>query len=573
MKNRFLAILVSTAMTASLLAGCGSASQSTTASGSTSGAASGTAASSSAAAATSIAAQNNNEQQVTASGDSAVKDSIKVESKDITSLDPWDTKADGKNALWEVYEMLFEVNGFGGEMFPMLADSSKGEFGGYDHVAGTGDYTVYLNDNITDSAGNKITASDVAFSFDSTFDAGQTSGWDAYKDGCVEVKDDTTCVFHFSRELDKMGELANIFARCFIVSQKAYEASPSKLVSDSCGTGPYKVTSYTAGSGVTIEARDDYWQTDASKLTQFQKANVKKIQYVVVTEPTQYVVGLENGDIEAVEDSMTANLLTDFQTGGSYADKFNVYQYKDNLSYYLAPNCSSKSVCGDVNMRLAVFYAIDTKGLLQALGGDAIGSVTNSLGSDVFPDYDKAWDTADNYQTVCDVDKAKEYLSKAGYSGQTLKLLIIQGDEDYAQIIQGMLQNAGIKCEISAYDYGTAQSTLGDETAWDLTIGEMAASDYLCNVWSHMFDTSNTKTGLTSTFIDDKDWQTMLDTTKVEATHTTENMDAWWNHAVENGYIMGLIDEYKNVVYPKDVTKLLFTDKNHVVFGGCTYSE
>ena len=564
MKRKLMAMALSAAMCVSVLAGCGNAASD----------APGTAQTDEAVAQESISAVNENEQ-TTEAAESEVVDSISIESKDITSLDPWDTKSDGKNALWEIYEMLFEVNGFGGEMFPMLADADKGEFGGYDHEAGTGDYTVYLNEGIKDSAGNEIKASDVAFSFDSTYAAGQTSGWNAYEPGCVEVVDDNTVIFHFTKELDQMGELENIWARCFIVSEKAFNDSPSELVSDACGSGPYKLVSYTPGSSVVIEARDDYWQTDESKRTAFQQANVKTITYKVVTEATQFVVGLENGDIDMVEDTMTADLLTDFKDGGSYADSFNVYQFKDNLSYFMAPNLSSDSPMSDINLRLAAFYAIDTNGLVQAYGGDGVAAVTNTLGSNVFGDYLEKWDSDDNYQTTANVELAKEYLAKSNYNGETIRILTISSESynKICQVILNMLKNVGINAEIDAYDYGTMTALYADSKEWDLYIQQMAASDYLVNVWSHQFDTSNSGTGLTTTFINDPEWQEMLNTVKTMDTHTDENLDAWWQHAVENAYVMGLMVEYKNIVYPEWMETLLFTDKNHIVPGGCTYTS
>ena len=63
-----------------------------------------------------------------------------------------------------------------------------------------------------------------------------------------------------------------------------------------------------------------------------------------------------------------------------------------------------------------------------------------------------------------------------------------------------------------------------------------------------------------------------LSTTPSE-THTAENMNAWWQHCVDNAYLMGLAVEYVNIVYPENMTSILMTDKNHVVFGGCTYKE
>ena len=91
------------------------------------------------------------------------RDSLTVGWNAPTSIAPWGT-TNNVAGNYEVYEMLFETSA-DGEFFALLADASKGEFGGYDHEAGTGDYTVYIYDYIYDHQGNHITASDVAWSY------------------------------------------------------------------------------------------------------------------------------------------------------------------------------------------------------------------------------------------------------------------------------------------------------------------------------------------------------------------------------------------------------------------------
>lgn len=498
-------------------------------------------------------------------------DEIVLSSQTASSLEPWNTRLMGGNFIYQVYEMLFEVDGFGREMYPVLADGDKGEFGGYDHEEGTSDYTVYICDNIYDSAGNHITADDVIYSFQQTYASGMTSGWDAYSDDCMEKIDDYTVTFHFSRELNKVGELLNIFARCFIASEAAAEASPTGFTSDACGTGPYELTDYQSGASATITKRDDYWQTDTSKIHQMNRANVDTITYRMIDDSTQYVVGLETGDLDIVEGLDTLG-TTDFADGGSYSDQYNVFTYFDNGVKYLLPNCSDSSILSDVNMRLAVFYAIDNTVICSALG-EGVAEPCHAIGNELFSDYDTAWDTADNYENTCDIELSKEYQEKAGYDGEPLQLICMSAYSTMATVIQGMLQNAGINCEISNYEYGTLMTMLSEPDDWDLFIDHVAADDYIVNLWSHAFDNTNTDNGMTTGFVDDDTWQELLDTAKIEDTHTTENVDAWWDYCVENAYAYGICTYYKYVVYPSYVKSLAFNDKTMLIPGGCTYSE
>ena len=248
--------------------------------------------------------------------------SVTVAIQPQSTLSPWGTNT-GFEYLQEVYEDLFEQDD-SGDMYPVLADKSKGEFGGYDHKAGSGDYTVYLYDYIKDSAGNPITASDVKFSFEYQLNNATTSGWKKFQS--VEVVDDTTCIFHFSSELTQIGELKNIWARCPIVSEAAFNASQSQFASDMCGTGPYMLESYASGASVVLVKNPNYWQTDASLLTQRQQANADKITYDFIDEAAQQVIALETGSVDAVY-NVSASNLADFQEGGSYADQFSIKEW------------------------------------------------------------------------------------------------------------------------------------------------------------------------------------------------------------------------------------------------------
>lgn len=92
------------------------------------------------------------------------RDSITIAWQAATTLAPWGTNNDTPGN-YEVYEMLYECTS-DGQRYGVLADESKGSYApGCDHEEGTGIYTVYIYDYIKDHAGNSVTASDVAFSY------------------------------------------------------------------------------------------------------------------------------------------------------------------------------------------------------------------------------------------------------------------------------------------------------------------------------------------------------------------------------------------------------------------------
>lgn len=481
-----------------------------------------------------------------------------------TSIDPCLIKTDSIGLFYEVYEMLFGLKD--GQLYPILADASRGEYGGYDHEEGTGEYLVYIYDYITDSAGNKVTASDVVFSYQKTKEAGDVGGWDGVLLG-VEAVDDTTIKFTLPENLS-LGDLENVLARCFIFTEAGYNASPSKFAQDACGTGPYVVTDFTSGVGVTLEAREDYWQKEELRAPISQQ-NVKKINYKWISEGTQKVLQMQTGELDIVE-NMGANDAADFQEGGAYADGFTVYSFPANVCKYVYCNTAEESICNDVNMRLAVMEAIDNEALTVYVGN---GMPVKALGSSYFPDYNEKWDTLDNYNTTCDKAKVDEYLKAAGYNGEEVVLLCGTNFQNDGTVIMQMLQEAGINCTLTALDGPTAQSTRDSAPeSWDIYLSMTAADDYIVNLWSHTLDAATTGTGLPENYFADPAYTEGLNKVRTIDGHTEEAVDNFWNYMVENGLAMGLYTFDQHLVYDGKLVEPFMNDKFYLVPGACTYS-
>lgn len=483
------------------------------------------------------------------------------------SLDVTDSQNPDNVYLYSCYECLYDA-GNDGELEPVLADSSRGEFGGYDHEEGTNTYTFYICDNIVDAAGNKITASDVAFSYETTVKSGNASNADAWDS--AKAIDDTTVEFTFQREMNLLGDLNEYLTRMVIFSQKAYEESASNLNSETIGTGRYVVTDYTAGVSMTLEKRDEYWQTDESKISQKHRANVNTIEYQFISEETQKSVALQNGTVDVVV-GLSATAAADFKEGGKYAENYGVYSYPDNLCSYTTPNSAEESIMHDINMRLAVFYAIDANGVAQGLGTGAATKV-GTVGNQKYSKYNPSWDADDTYQCVTDNDKVKEYLEKAGYNGETLQIIgaemIMNGK--VMEIIQQMLENAGIKSEIHVYDFGTYIATTNDPSKWDLDVSYMAGGNKnIAAVWKNVFLTNASQFG----FGDDSNLTDKMNVLLTTEGNTQENVDDFRQYIIDNAYSMGLCVAYNNIVYTKDIVSFAVNDMDVVIPGGCVYSK
>ncbi len=288
-------------------------------------------------------------------------------------------------------------------------------------------------------------------------------------------------------------------------------------------------------------------------------------RYVINTDSSQQAIALKTGTVDIVTNIATANL------GQFDANSFTVYDWTQLGLLNLQANCSEVSIMNDINMRLAVFYAIDVDGLSMALGSDSV-LVTHSLFGAAQMDYLTKWDSEKNYETVTDYSLVKDYLTKAGYKNQEIKMYCEVGDDNNAMIImQNMLVNAGLNVSIQAYDNETAKTILKSSSAWDLRITK-SASPYgavaATRIWT--VDTTMNKT---PSFVEDAEWDDMLTLINTINGHTEENIDAWEQHAIENAYGMGLYSYQNHIVFNKKIVSIARNGKNVLLPGGFEYAE
>lgn len=461
-----------------------------------------------------------------------------------------------------IYEKLFTLDGFGGELTPILAES-------YEAVDAR-HYRVTIYDYIYDTAGNHLTASDVAFSYNTLIDFGSR---DMGLVESVEAIDDYTVEFTWTKDAVSVGDVETVFDNCYIFTQAAYEASSDGFATDPVGTSPYVVTEFSNGFRIVLEKADSYWQTDASKIAYSSVANVDKINFYIITEGAQMVIGLK-GDTIDFAPAIDYTEVPNFEEGGEYGENYEVLQVQDNLCYELLPNVSEESPCSDPLVRQAIAYAIDNAALAGALnGGNVMPAYT--LGNSNFGDYNEAWESADNFYTTYDPEKAKELLAEAGYGdGLTMTLYGRSGDDykNISQMIQAFLGQIGITVEIELYDEVTLNEYQTDPAKWDILLAAWASGGYLVNEWAYIFSGDLWPSGLSENFIDDPTLTEMLASACTYDGHTEEAVNAFHQYVVDNAYGYGMISYVQNTVYSTKFEKLVFSDNGMLLPGACSYA-
>ena len=501
-----------------------------------------------------------------------VRDQLTIAFTGATSLTPWGTSNNTPGVV-EVYESLF-MSDASGHTYPVLADATRGEHGGYDHEAGSNIYTVYIWDYIKDHNGNQVTAKDVKFSYDYQANNAVTSGWEILQE--VKVIDDTTIEFVFDAELTGLGQFEQIFTMCYIIDQDTFNFSNSQLLSEMIGTGPYKMKEYTPGSQLVLEANENYWQTNAEYRNQSQAANVHTLTYKFINDSTTRIMMFKTGEVD-LSDSIETQYTYDFLDGAEFGDKFNVFSYPAGLIMNLWANCHEDSICGDINMRKAIFYAISTDDIVMALGGTDQPAYTyaNDTTVDFMPEWNEM-ETYDSYKGTQEERQAivKQYLDAAGYNGETVTLLCQNDMTDFCAILVNILSMYGINAELHPTDHAGSTTIERDPTAWDLEYNKWGGSPYVVLKWIHAFDWANTIEGdHTTNFVYNKEWQDLLMAVNTADGHTEENMTRWLEILYENAYASNLYNTTKCAIYPSDMVYMHRNAKLIIVPGACEYVD
>jgi ABC-type transport system substrate-binding protein len=478
------------------------------------------------------------------------------------TLAPFTSRNGGMVAVYRtIYEYLIDRDTFGGEMVGSLMKSWKQ----VDNLT----YHITLYDYIVDSAGNKMSASDVKFSYDTAIATGNQPKLSIIDS--ISLVDQYTAAFKFKSPL-ALGDIEAIWSEIPVITEAAYKASPDKMATNPISTNAYKVAEVSSGSKIVLRKTGKYWQTDSSKMPLAAKSNVDTIEFHIIREAAQLVIALETGAIDITANIGNARQVSRFQPGGNLANNFTVYNFMNNPCYILFFNGEKGNVfANNLALRQAVAYAIDTKGIADGVfSGNAVALKT--AGSSKYGDYIKAWDSKPYYEY--DVAKAKALMSQAGYpnGGLKLKLLVTNMEifVNMAAVIQGYLSQIGITVEITPYEAAMFKSLQNDPTAYDLCIDTYASTDYIVNVWRLFLDSRNYN-GHSINFVTDARLQSLLEQCATVQGHTMANIDAFNTYLTDNIYAYGLVVDLGFVVSNKRVTDILLDSRNSVIPGACSY--
>lgn len=452
---------------------------------------------------------------------------------DVGSMYPGGALMTGRKSMHVlVYEPLFWADPDSGALRPIIGKS-------YESL-GSGKYAVEIFDNVTDSAGNHVTAADVIFSIELYIKDGQNSSvfaslTDYYATG------DYTLELVFDPEV--MGQFEAFVTYIYIVTYAAWNASPDEMSAEPVATGGYRLVPEESVLGTTyvFEKRADYWQTDEQYICDRNAYCLDRVTIRVITDTTTLAIALQNGEVDFVADIASADRVNFMDVDGKALPGFMMTYGANNAFVHLSFNCSESSPCADENLRRAVACAIDAAACAYTAHG-AFGKACTMASNPNLYDVEERMGSEGYF--AYDTEAAKAWLEKSDYAGQTLRILVQPNVvvKVSAPLIHQYLESIGIDVELVEYDMAQYRKIEADKTGtqYDIKLhGLQATDDYICKSLQEL-DSTAKGTGLNGLYIADPELQKLYEAAAAVETNSYDTVKALLDYVEEHCYIYGL---------------------------------
>ena len=360
---------------------------------------------------------------------------------DINGLDPYKIGWQNHEVLRQIFEGLLAVDeGF--KVIPGLAKSWDVSDDGLT-------YTFHLRKGITFHDGTKMTAEDVEASLQRLL---RSSIKQKFKDiESIATPDPYTVEVTLSQPTATfLINIAQPHVIGMMPKEEAEDEANAKNIQHPVGTGPFEFVEWVPDRHVKLKRFEDYWGGEGKPTGTggTKTAYVDEVVIIPLKERSVRVASLEAGDGDLgfipttqKERLMRNDNLTIVGTGPTF----------DVWNFWFCVNDTSP--LKDINLRKAFAYAVNKGQMLTATTGGP-GTVVNS----VFPNF-SAWYSkyhSPEYGQQQDLEKAKAFLEKSDYSGETLTITTCKdytAMDKQAVVAQAQLQQIGVKTKLEYLDW------------------------------------------------------------------------------------------------------------------------
>lgn len=325
----------------------------------------------------------------------------------------------GRVIMQNISETLTELDVRGDKgLMPRLAESWEDK--------GNGTWQFKLRQGVKFSDGSDFDAADVKHSFDRVFSDQITCESKRY---FADTKLDFNVVDANTIDVTATPAQPILPLLMSLVTIVPTE-TPVEFVRDPIGTGPYKLTNWTAGQQIVLERRDDYWGTPPA---------VTKATYVFRSEPAVRAAMVEAGEADI------APQITEVEATNPNTD----FTYPNSETVYLRIDQTVEPM-GDLRVRQALNAAIDR----EAFIGTVLAAGTE-LAVAMVPPTTLGWNP-NLTPPAYDPEQAKAWLAEAEAAGVNVKapVEVIARTENFPHVTEvgealvDMLKDVGFNASL-----------------------------------------------------------------------------------------------------------------------------
>ena len=297
--------------------------------------------------------------------------------------------------------------------------------------------TFEIRDDVTFHNGEKMTADDVVFSYNTVINGGYADTSTSAMDRAEKVDESHVKIIFKNVYGPAMVCIAT--SSMTIFPQAYYEADPDHFLRNPIGTGPYQFVSWSSGDNIRMTRYDGY---------HMGAAPIKDVDFRIFVDSSVAAIALENGEI----DVLTNPQQTDRNLLMNNAD-ITYDETESAMVTWGFFNCGEGQRFSDKRLREAVSYAIDREAcMLGAMEGAAVK--VNSMYPNFLP---MAWPEYEARQY--DPEKAKALLADCGYGPENPLKINFQGRETPhyakpAEVMQQQLAEVGIEMTLEKLEAG-----------------------------------------------------------------------------------------------------------------------
>lgn len=312
-------------------------------------------------------------------------------------------------------------------------------------------WTFHLDENCTFSDGEKVTANDWVWTFqtmsdsevvcimksylsvlDGTDDAGNEVSENSI---AVSAQDDYTLVMKFKKPMfeDTFAYYYNA-KYCVLPEHLLKDIPMSELLANEfwekpVGSGPLAIEEEVAGSTITMKVRKDY---------QLGNTNADTVVYKVL-DYTNYVPSLISGDVDLHQGYISYEDAMDAENQEAYSAYKARYADVANIMFL------NNSTISDKRIRQAMNLCIDKEAYVQVREkGQGVTAETYVIPGS------KYFDSSLTYQK--NIEEAKKLVEEAGWDTNKVLKWATYGADDGQLLVQQNLAEIGIQVEFETMD-------------------------------------------------------------------------------------------------------------------------